>query len=55
MEKYGKAVNDGLVEKTRKVSKKEYDELLKNSIKYLKSEICGIYALMENGEVNTID
>ena len=55
MENYKKAVNDGLCEKTRRVSKKEYDELLKSSIKYLKSEIRGIYALMENGEVNTID
>lgn len=51
---YHKAVNDGLCEKVRKVSKKEYDNLLGQSIRYLQREIYGIYACMENGEVNTV-
>lgn len=55
MEDYQKAVNDGLCERTRKISKKEYDQLLKSAYKYLKNEIFGIYAMMENGEVNTVD
>lgn len=55
LKNYQKAVNEGLCERTRKVSKKEYDELLKRSFRYLKSEIHGIYICMENGEVNIAD
>lgn len=53
MEDYHKAVNDGLCDKIRKISKKEYDELLKRALRYLKNEILGIYRMMEYGEVNT--
>lgn len=55
MKDYHKAVNDGLCEKTRKVTKKEYDDLLKRAIRYLQAEIYGIYVCMENGEVNTVE
>lgn len=55
MKDYHKAINDGMCEKTRRVSKKEYDELLKHATRYLKNEIFGIYKMMEYGEVNTID
>lgn len=55
MKDYHKAVNDGLCDKVRRVSKKEYDELLKHAARYLKNEILGIYKMMEHGEVNTID
>lgn len=53
MEDYHKAVNDGLCDKIRKISKREYDELLKRAVRYLKNEISGIYRMMECGEVNT--
>lgn len=55
MQEYHKAVNDGLCDKIRKISKKELDELLKRATRYLKNEIYGIYQAMEYGEVITID
>lgn len=55
MKKYHVAVNDGLCVKVRRVSKKEYDELLKRATRYLKIQIFEISKMMEYGEVNTID
>lgn len=55
MEDYHKAVNDGLCDKVRKVSKREYDDLLEQALRYLKNEIFGIYNMMELEQVNVID
>lgn len=55
MKDYHKAVNDGLVKKKRRVTKKELDILLKSATHFLKEQIFGIYKMMEYGEVNTID
>lgn len=55
MEDYLKAVNDGLCNKVRKVSKREYDDLLNRAVRYLKNEIMGIYKMIEYGEVNVAD